>query len=552
MIEQLTYFHFLRPLWLLLIPVALLLFWQFQKSQNVLERYQKFVAPHLLKHLLIGTKKKWSFKPIHMIIIIIVVGIIAVAGPTWKREIPPFTEDKAPLTIVLSLSESMDAIDISPRRLERAKQKIRELLKLRPGARTALFVYAGSAHMVLPLTTDSKIIELFLSSLSSALMPNDGSNTLEVLDVVTDYLSDEEVPGTILFITDEIKKKSFNAISEISDSSRNQVIVLAVGTSKGGPITMGSNRFRLNKNGSRKIAKLDVESLKQLRDDYNIPVTTITIDNSDVEWIQRNIQTHLQVVQQVEAKTKWIEYGYYLLFPLVILMLFWFRKGWLVKWVAFILFYLSLNVNSINAQDSLNATTVKDSIETKNWEWFWNLWMTNDQQGRYYFEEGDYEKAAEKFEDNVWKGISFYKSEKYEDAINQFAMTNNAESNFYLGNSYAQIKNYELAKNSYKEAIAQKNNFQEADYNLKLIEEIIRKIEEAKKKEDDERSPDTHYSADEIVFDKDNDKGKEGEIDKQKIKKEKMADIWMRNIQTSPAEFLQRKFYQQTESKNSK
>ncbi len=552
MIEQLTYFHFLRPLWLLLIPVALLLFWQFQKSQNVLERYQKFVAPHLLKHLLIGTKKKWSFKPIHMIIIIIVVGTIAVAGPTWKRELPPFTEDKAPLTIVLSLSESMDAIDISPRRLERSKQKIRELLKLRPGARTALFVYAGSAHMVLPLTTDSKIIELFLSSLTSSLMPNDGSNTLEVLDVVTEYLSDEEVPGTILFITDEIEKKSFNAISEISDSSRNQVIVLAVGTSKGGPITMGSNRFRLNKNGSRRIAKLNVESLKQLRDDYNIPVTTITIDNSDVEWIQRNIQTHLQITQQVEAKTQWIEYGYYLLFPLVILMLFWFRKGWLVKWVAFVLFYLSFNVNSINAQDTLNTTTVKDSIETKNYELFWNLWMTNDQQGRYYFEEGEYEKAADKFEDNMWKGISYYKSEKYEDAISQFAMMNNSESNFYLGNSYAQIKNYELGKDSYKEAIAQKNDFHEAEYNLKLIEEIIRKIEEAKKKEDDERSPDTHYTPDEIVFDKDNDKGKEGEIDKLKIKKEKMADIWMRNIQTSPAEFLQRKFYQQTESKKSK
>lgn len=552
MIEQLTYFHFLRPWWLLLIPFALLLFWQFQKSQNLLERYQKFIAPHLLKHLLIGTKKKWSFKPIHMIIIIIVVGTLAIAGPTWKRELPPFTEDKAPLTIVLSLAESMDAIDISPRRLERAKQKIRELLKLRPGARTALFVYAGSAHMVLPLTTDSKIIELFLSSLSSGLMPNDGSNTLEVLDVVTEYLSDEDVPGTILFITDEIEKKSFKTISEISDSSRNQVIVLAVGTSKGGPITIGNNRFRLNKNGSRKIAKIDVESLKQLRDNYKIPVTTITIDNSDVEWIQKNIQSHLQVVQQVEAKTQWIEYGYYLLIPLVILMLFWFRKGWLVKWVAFVLFYLSINVNFINAQDSLNTSTVKDSLETNNLEWFWNLWLTNDQQGRYYFEEGNYKKAAEKFEDIMWKGVSFYKSEKYDDAINQFALMNNAEGNFLLGNSYALTKSYELAKNSYKDAIAQRNNFYEAEYNLKLVEQIIKKIEEEKKKDDEERSSDPHYTPDEIVFDKDNDKGKEGEIDKLKIKKENMADIWMRNIQTSPADFLQRKFYQQTVSKKSK
>lgn len=62
------------------------------------------------------------------------------AGPTRRCEQPPFTEDKAPLVVALDLSRDMDAIDVQPTRLERAKLKIRDLMKVRQGSRTALFV----------------------------------------------------------------------------------------------------------------------------------------------------------------------------------------------------------------------------------------------------------------------------------------------------------------------------------------------------------------------------------------------------------------------------
>lgn len=558
MFEYLKYFHFIRPYWLLLIPVVLFVYWRFQKNQNIKERYQKLIAPHLLNHLVVGEKRKWNIQPIHMILIIVTIGAFAFAGPTWKRELPPFTEDKAPLTIVLSLSESMDAIDISPTRLERAKQKIIDLLKLRPGARTALFVYAEETFMVLPLTTDSKMFEIFLSSLSTDLMPKDGSNTKEVLNRVSEFLRDEEVPGTILLITDKVNRDSFNSFTELKDSSHNQIIILATGTSSGGPISIGQNRFQINKNGQRIIAKLDIDSFKELRDKHNIPVTTVSIDNDDIEWIQRNVQTHLQAVQQEEAETRWIEYGYYLLYPIVLIFLFWFRKGWSVKWVAIFIISMLINHSSLYAfeKEGLSDSTKNfaDSTATIDedqykWEWFMNLWLTKDQQGRYYFEKNDYTKAAERFENKLWKGISFYKIEDYEEAINQFAQLNDAQSYFYLGNSYARLKNYEEAKNSYKEAIIIKGSFPEAEFNLRIVEGIIRKLEEEKKKEDERQSNDPTFRPDEIKFDDKGKKGKEGEVEELKLSPEKMADIWMRNIQTSPADFLRRKFYIQSESK---
>jgi hypothetical protein len=103
--------------------------------------------------------------------VFLAVSILALAGPAWQREVLPFAQDKAALVVALDLSRSMDAIDLSPSRLERAKQKVRDLLGRRQGARTALVVYAGTAHTVLPLTEDTEILEVYLEALATNLMP---------------------------------------------------------------------------------------------------------------------------------------------------------------------------------------------------------------------------------------------------------------------------------------------------------------------------------------------------------------------------------------------
>ena len=92
---------------------------------------------------------------------------------------------------LLDLSQTMDAIDLDPTRLERAKLKLRDLLKVRDGGRTALFVYSGTAHMVLPFTTDFSLFDLYLSSLSTSLMPVNGKDTAGALHSIQDLLKDE-------------------------------------------------------------------------------------------------------------------------------------------------------------------------------------------------------------------------------------------------------------------------------------------------------------------------------------------------------------------------
>ena len=192
-------FHFLRPLWLLTCVPAFLLWLLIRFGASLERRWRRIIAPHLLAHLKVGKEQRWRFRPLHLILLLMILGAIGAAGPTWQREASPFAEDTAPLVIALDLSTSMNAIDIQPTRLERTKQKIRDLVSLRTGSRTALIAYAGSAHTVLPFSDDPSLFETFLSALSTQIMPVDGQDPSKALDLAQEMLSSEPVPARFCF-----------------------------------------------------------------------------------------------------------------------------------------------------------------------------------------------------------------------------------------------------------------------------------------------------------------------------------------------------------------
>src|SRR6478736_5018214 len=118
-------FHFLRPWWLLAVVAAALLVWLLDRQTDMRARWRNLIAPNLLKHLLIDHVQSRGLRPVHLIAGLLALSAIAAAGPTWEKERPPFVEDRAPLAIAIDLGQTMNATDISPTRLERAKLKVR-------------------------------------------------------------------------------------------------------------------------------------------------------------------------------------------------------------------------------------------------------------------------------------------------------------------------------------------------------------------------------------------------------------------------------------------
>jgi Ca-activated chloride channel homolog len=522
--EWMEALHFLRPHWLWLLTTVPVILLAHRFREDIRARWRRYIDPKLLEYLIVSPTQRWRFRPIHMICLLISIGSVGLAGPTWKNEQPPFTKDKAPLVIALDLSETMDAIDLDPTRLEYAKLKIRDLLKQRTGARTALFVYAGTSHMVLPFTTDDSLFELYLNSLSTHLMPRPGKNTSQAIATIEDFLKDEPVPGTILFITVGIEPTALPSLREfvIRNEDKDDVLVMGVGTSRGGPIRISGNRFLTDSRGGRVYSRLDVNALRDLSK-INVEATSLTLDDADIKWIQRRVQHHLDLVQQRNSNTRPIDEGYWLTIPIAALSAFWFRKGWTVRW----------------ASSALAVIIVfPPSIEIKHLLWL-DLWLTPDQQGRYFYERGEFEKAGEHFEDPLWRGIALERKQDYEQALNSFALSDTAEGWYNQGNALAHLGKYPEAVEAYRQAVGRRPLWKEAEDNLALVQSLIPKPSDKKDKEQQEETPD--LPPDQIKFDE---KGKQGKKTTMTIKLDpkQIADIWMRNIQTTPADFLRQRF----------
>ena len=129
----------------------------------------------------------------HLLALGWLVAVLAIAGPTWRRERSPFAEDTAALAIVVKVSPSMKTEDVQPSRLARATQKVHDLVQQRAGAKTSLIAYSGSAHVVMPATSDDGIIDTFAQALDPKIMPKEGDVAAEALRLADQTLAEEGI-----------------------------------------------------------------------------------------------------------------------------------------------------------------------------------------------------------------------------------------------------------------------------------------------------------------------------------------------------------------------
>jgi Ca-activated chloride channel family protein len=298
--------HFLRPWLLLSLLPALGLWWLLWRRQQAQGRWRRVIDPQLLPHLLVGESGDKGLRPIHLLLILWLLTAIALAGPSWRMTPSPFDAGKG-LVVVLKNSASMEASDVQPSRLERAKHKIGELLVLRRGDATGLIVYSGSAHLVMPLTRDERVIPEMLGELTPKLMPLEGDALALGLARGRDLLQRAGGPGSLLVIADTVSPQQVEGLAVLDLPYPVQFLAvqaLGAATDPG-----------LNKAASALGASLE----------------PLSVDQSDVSAIARRAKTH-SVQGTGPAEGSRPEDAGYLLLPLITLLaLWWSRRGWLVR-----------------------------------------------------------------------------------------------------------------------------------------------------------------------------------------------------------------------------
>ncbi|VFQ47500.1 VWA domain-containing protein [Desulfoluna butyratoxydans] len=314
--------HFLRPLWLLALVPALCLAILILRRHHGKTPYEGVIAPHLLAHLLTGQDKANRLRPAGLLILFWCLAVTALAGPSWKKAPSPFTEDTSALVIAVKVTPSMTAEDIRPSRLTRASHKVRDLLALRPGARTALVAYAGSAHLVMPLTRDATIITTFAGELSPEIMPEEGDQAAAALALAAEQLEKNNQPGSILLMADSVDPGQLKALEAHAAEHRFPVHILAVAADKGVPVPPDSPPA----------PPLDAKRMKQAADAVDASLTIISPDDRDIKALNRRIESTPVDAGPPEEGEHWQDSGYALVPLLTLLSLMWFRPGWRVRW----------------------------------------------------------------------------------------------------------------------------------------------------------------------------------------------------------------------------
>ncbi|MFJ2683200.1 VWA domain-containing protein [Pseudomonas sp. NPDC087342] len=513
---NLSDFHFLRPLWLLLALFGALLPLLWRRSHDLQRRMRGNIAEHLLPHLLITPQDQQRLRPVHLVCALLILGALAAAGPTWEQDRPDFLENRAPLIIAIDLSPSMDATDVPPSRLEAAKHKLHDLIQRRAGARTGLIAYAGSAHLVLPPTDDPALLDTFIQALSTDLIGKSGKDVSAVIEQAKRLLAAEKTPGTLLLITDGADTAQLSGLDKQLDDSQLQVLILAVGNEDGGIIHDANGQPRTDSNGRPTLGSFDQAALKQLASALDAPLGSLTLNNDDLDWVELHAQQHFQSASDEQRELHWKDAGYWLCWPLLLIAFFSVRKGWSLNWMAGVLLALGIGLQPSTAE--ANALT--------------DAFFTKDQQGRWAFEHEHLPQAAALFVDPYWKGIAAYHAADYDLALASFARLQTPEAYFYLGNIYVKRFKFDQAIAAYTQALKLRPQFPEATANLALAIALQKDTDSA-----EQNAPET--KPDEIKMDKAPGKGQSKAVQTEQAGSDA---LWLQNLSTSPAKFLKQKF----------
>lgn len=170
-------------------------------------------------------------------------------------------------------------------------------------------------------------------------------------------------------------------------------------------------------------------------------------------------------------------------------------------------------------------------------------WLTPDQHGHRLYEQGNYSAAARAFEDPLWKGVAFYAAEEFASASAMLAPIDSAYARFYLGNSFAQRDLLAEAAEAYRQALQMQPSFAEAEFNLNWVSGLL---ELEQREYDDYGGTGGKLGADGFVFDDRAQNAQQTmtdiEAQTEGLTDAQIEDIWMRRVQTTPADFLAIKF----------
>jgi Ca-activated chloride channel family protein len=450
--------HWFRPWWLLLLPLLGWLLWQLWHRQKRAGRWQMILPAAFHAVLLSGGRGRDSKKPWVALGLAWLLGLLALLGPGWQRVEQLSQKPADPLVVLLELTPEMLATDAPPTRLEQARRKLLDLLQARSDSQTAIIVYSGSAHTLVPLSDDLITIRNLLDAVKPSIMPQAGHRAdLAVHKALTLLKQGALGRGRLLLIGSSLSEQERQGIRQALIGQAPPLLILGVGTAEGAPVEQESGGLLKDSQGAILLPRLDSASLADFAGQVRGQYQQLRMNDDDLRELglldgPKNLQNDGQMVQL----DSWTDQGYLFLLPLLLLAACAGRRGWL----------LCLPLLMVLPQNSY-------AFE------FADLWLRPDQQGQRLLEQQRPAEASQHFEDRQWKGIALYQSGDYAGAAQLFAEGSSAADHYNRGNALARNGELEAALDAYEQALERQPDLQAAVQNKALVEDALAQRERA-------------------------------------------------------------------------
>ncbi|MFK3969301.1 VWA domain-containing protein [Pseudomonas sp. NPDC087358] len=455
--------HWLRPWWLLLLPLLGWLLWRLWNRQKRVGRWQMILPSAFHAVLLSGGSGRESKLPWIALGFGWLLALLALLGPSWQRVEQTSQKPADPLVVLLELTPEMLAADSPPSRLEQARRKLLDLLQARSDSQTAIIVYAGSAHTLVPLSDDLGTSKNLLDAIKPSIMPEAGQRADLALLKALDLLKQGDLgQGRLLWIGSSLNDSEREGMRQAMTGHGPQLLLLGVGTAEGAPVAQEKGGFLKDAQGGILVPRLDGPSLKDFAEGLAGHYAQLGLADDDLRDLGLlDGPKQMRSLGQTVQLDSWADQGYWLLLPLLLLAACAGRRGWV----------LCLPLLMLIPQPSYAAQAQSD--------FFQNLWRRPDQQGQHLLERHRPAEAARHFENVQWQGVALYQAGDYAGAAQRFAQGNTAVDHYNRGNALAKSGELEAAVDAYEQALERQPEFPAAAANKTLVEQMLEQNRQA-------------------------------------------------------------------------
>lgn len=331
--------------WLLIIPVLIIIYILMRLRQDkVFKRFADVEMRDYLMPQRSGRRGVFKFIVFLLMIACLILGLANLQSGSKMEEVK---REGIDLYIAVDVSNSMNAQDIVPSRLDRSKQAINKLISDLQGDRLGVIVFAEKAFVQLPITTDYAAAKMFLASVNTSSVASQGTAIGEAINLAMNSFSEDERSKAIIIISDGEDHENDAAMSAAKEAAKKgiRIYTIGMGLPDGAPIPEYNQYGRMvgykkDKSGNTIVTRLNEDMLRRIADAGGGMYVRANNSNVGLEKIYDDIskldktEIETQVFTDYEDQFQWFV-GAGIILLLVLIFMSSGKKGWETRFNIF-------------------------------------------------------------------------------------------------------------------------------------------------------------------------------------------------------------------------